>query len=102
MGIGDSYQPAGQTQASEVEADTYEQRISASRITEIPSNLQLRADYDIRTDGQPVYLGFGARSLAAATTGWLLQKFTYDSSGYVTLRQIAYDSWNNRATATYA
>lgn len=102
MSIGDAYQTGGAVKTSEAEAREHEGPIQAKRITEIPSNLQQRIDYDVRTDGQPVYIGFGARGLATSATGWLIQTFTYDGSNNLTLRQIAYDSWDNRASATYA
>ena len=102
MNIGDTFVPEGAIKPSAIEADCYESKVSAHRYTEIPSNLQMRADYDTRTDEQPVYLGFGPKGLAVGTTGWLLQKFTYDGSNRVTLRQIAYDKWDNRTTASYS
>ncbi len=50
-----------------------------------------------------IYAGFAVRGLAQASAGWTLIKFTYDGNNNVTQRQIAYDSWNNRATtAVYA
>lgn len=102
MAIGDTYTLTGQHKVSDAEAREHEDDILAKRITEIPTNLQMRADYDGQTDGLPKYLGFGTRGLASSTTGWLLQQFTYDGSRQCTLRQIAYDSWDNRAAATYA
>lgn len=98
MGINEPY---GQVRASIIEQNTYETDILAARITEIPSNQQMRAAYS-STDGQPDYVGFGARGLATSDIGWLLQKFTYDANRQCTLRQIAYDSWDNRVTASYA
>lgn len=100
--IGSSFVPSGATKVSGVEYDTFEGAVHAVRYMEIPSNMQLRADYNALTDGKPKYLGVAPRGLASSTTGWLIQQFTYDASRQVTLRQIAYDSWDNRATATYA
>lgn len=102
MSIGDSHQMTGQVRVSDAEYREHEPELLAKRFTEIPSNMQMRADYNSETDGQPLYLGYGAKGLASATTGWLLQKFTYDSSRQCTLRQIAYDSWDNRASAVYS
>ena len=59
--------------------------------------MQMRCDYDVRTDGQPVYLGFAPKGLDASADGWLIHKFTYDVSDRVTVRQIAYDIWDDRA-----
>lgn len=77
----------------------------AKMVTEpIPAGFlsQKRLDYDIRTDGQPVYVGFNIRGAATSATNWILQKITYDGSNNPTLVQIAIDSWDNRATASYS
>ena len=89
----------GQVKPSSIENSIYDPDINATRNVEVPSNLQQRVAYN--ASNQAEYVGFGARGLASSDTGWLIQKFTY-SSGLVTLRQIAYDSWDNRASATYA
>ena len=92
---------SGATKSTDVENKTYDLDLWASRTTEIPSNMQMRCDYDTRTDGQPVYLGFAPRGLAVGEAKWLLHKFTYDGSDRVTLRQIAYDEWDNITTASF-
>lgn len=99
--LGQSEITNGQVRISAAEAIELEVDLKAKRITEIPSNMQMRGAYS-STDGLPDYLGFAPRGLATNTTGWLLQKFTYDGSRQCTLRQIAYDTWDNRASATYA
>jgi hypothetical protein len=58
-------------------------------------------DYDVRTDSNPVYVGFNFRGAATSDTNWVLQKLTYDASSRVTIVQIAIDSWDNHASATY-
>ena len=63
---------------------------------------QKRLDYDVRTDSNPVYVGFNFRGALSSATNWVLQKLTYDGSNRVTLVQIAVDSWDNRTTATYS
>ena len=93
---------SGATTSTDVENKTYDKDLWAGRTTEIPSNMQMMCDYDGRSDGQPVYLGFAPRGLAAGTDGWLLHKFTYDGSDRVTVRQIAYGNYTNRASETYA
>lgn len=100
--INQSWTPSGEIKSTGVEKDEYEIALGAKRTTEIPSNMQMRADYDGQTDGLPKYMGYAPRSLASSATGWLLQKFTYDGSRQCTLRQIAYGIWDNRATETYA
>ena len=102
MGLGDSYQTSGQIKVSEVEAREHESPLLARRTVTIPLNMQERYDYGSRTDGQPEYAGYGARGLATSSDGWLLFKYTYDASGNMTLKQVAYDSWDNRASASYA
>lgn len=92
----------GSLKVSAAEEREHELLLLAKRVVEIPSNSQIRADYDGRTDGQPVYLGCGAKGLASSATGWIIQKFTYDGDNQFTLRQSAYDSWDNRTGATYA
>lgn len=59
---------------------------------------QMRMEY---IGGNLTYTGYAERGIASSATSWLLQKFTY-TAGDLTLRQIAYDSWDNRATASYA
>ena len=92
----------GSVKPSSIEKELYEHDLSAQRIVEIPSNMQMRCDYDVRTDGQPVYMGFGARGLATSDGGWLLYKLTYDASDRIIVRQVAEDSWDNILTAVYS
>ena len=92
---------SGATKSTDVENKTYDLDLWASRTTEIPSNQQMRCDYGVRTDGQPIYLGFAPKGLSADDTSWLLHEFTYDVSDRITVRQIAYSSWTLRASATY-
>lgn len=96
----------GQVKPSFVENQTFEEQISAIRSTDIPSNLQMKISYTGRTDSQPVYIGYAPRGLSASSKGWLLQKYSYESSSdnsRSTGRTIAYDSWNNaETTASYA
>lgn len=100
--IGETELLNGQTRVTAAEAIEHETLLKAKRYTEIPSNMQMLADYVARTDGQPIYLGFAPRGLAEGTNGWLLQKFTYDGSDQCTSRKIAYGDWTNRASETYA
>ncbi len=98
MALGQDREVWGELKVSAAEQAEYEPELFAKRITEIPSNMQMRAAYSA-TDGLPDYVGYAPRGLTAATTGWLLQKFTYDASRQCTLRQIAYSSWDLRADA---
>lgn len=58
-------------------------------------------DYDVRTDGQPVYQGFADTGVATSTPEWLIYKFSFNGSNQVTNRDVAYGSWDNRASLTY-
>jgi len=97
--LGTNTNISGATKPSSIEYDGYEGDLFAHRMTEIPSNMQMRIDW---TSGNPDYIGYAPRGLTSSQNGWLLQKFTYDGSNRCTLRQIGYDSWDLRATATYA
>ena len=102
MGLHDAFVAEGAVKPTSIEQNEYQADILAKRTCEIPNTLQVQYDYASRVDGQPVYIGYGARSLADATTGWVIHKFTYNVSDQAVKRQTAFDSWANRATATYA
>ena len=94
MAIGTKENQSGAVKPSSIEQMAWEGNLWAVRYTEIPSNMQMRIEYN--ATGTTKYAGYGARGLASSDTGWLLQKFTYDGSNRVTLRQIAYSSWDLR------
>ena len=98
MALGNRTHLAGATKPDSISADSYEGLLFAKRITEIPTNMQGRWEYD--TDDNCIYAGYGARGLEESDTGWLLHKFTW-ASGNCTKREIGYNSWDNRATAEY-
>lgn len=91
--------PSGALRSSQVEVDEHHPGLFARRTTEIPNDLQLRIEYN--ANGTQKYVAYGAKGLAASSTGWLIYSFTYNGTNQVTLRQAAYDSWDNRASATY-
>ena len=93
--------PYGNVRASEVESSIYESAIKAIRISDIPSHLQMLLDYDTRTDGQPVYQGWGAQGLATSSSGWLIQNFTFNVSSQVTGRKTWFGSYDGRASGSY-
>jgi hypothetical protein len=62
---------------------------------------QKRMDYDVRTDSNPVYVGFNFRGASTSATNWVLQKLSYDGSNRVISVQVATDAWTNRVSATY-
>lgn len=92
--------PQGAVKPDSISVDSYEQDLFAKRVMDVPSNIQIRIEYN--GSGYELYVGYGARGLATADLGWLIHKFTYDGSNRVTVRQSAYNSWNNRASASYA
>ena len=101
MTIGTSVVQHGAVKPSNLEQECFDTTVGAYKYVEIPSNLQARYAYN--ADGTVLYAGYAVRGLASSATGWLLQKFTYDTMK-VTLRQIAYSSWDLRAdgATTYA
>jgi len=90
----------GSHRVSVAEEREHDSDVLAKRFVEIPSNLQMKVEYN--ADKTTKYVGYGARGLATSATGWLLQYFEYNATKQVTSRTIAYDSWDNRASATYA
>lgn len=62
---------------------------------DLPGRIQ-KYDYDVRTDGQPVYYGHADVDAADANNGWVIWKFTYDASGFVTQVQSRRGSWTGR------
>lgn len=62
-------------------------------------NWELRLDYGTRTDGQPIYMGFANPGTATGTATWLIQKFTYNASSFMTRREVATASWDGRVAA---
>lgn len=98
--IGTQTAIEGAVKPSSLEVDGYEPNVFAHRFTQIETNQQGMFDYSGGTT--VIYAGYAPRGLSTSSSGWLLQKFTYDGNGNVTQRQIAYDTWANRATASYA
>ena len=91
----------GAIKPSSIEQEAYEANVAATRVMSIESNQQMRCEYN--ADRTTLYRGFAPKGLEASQDGWLIQKFTYDANKQVTLRQIAYDSWDDRATtASYS
>lgn len=90
----------GAVKPSSLEVDGYEGTVFAHRHIVIETNQQGQWEYD--GSGNVLYAGYAPRGLATTSSGWLLQKFTVNGSNQVTARQIAYDTWSNRAAASYA
>lgn len=102
MATGDSYILTGQRKVTDAEAREHQATLLAKRITDIPNDLQIKVDPDGRSDNQPVYVGFAPKGLATSSEGWLLWKITYDSFGDFSYKQVAYDDYDSRASASYS
>lgn len=89
----------GNVKASEAENKEHDGLVSAKRMVEVPSNQQARWVYD--SSGNCIYAAYTASGRAESDAGWLIQKFTW-SGGNCTSRLIAYDSFSNYLTASYA
>ena len=78
------------------------------QITET-STLKERYDYDVRTDGQPVYVGTAASGLAENAVGWFIVKYSYNVDSTVSAKNVARESlttnntaaWTTRGSCTY-
>lgn len=73
--------------------------INSKTINEAPSTLVNRFEYN--GDSTVLYAGYAPRGSATSDDVWTIFKYTY-SSQLVTLKQTAFDSWDNRATASYS
>jgi hypothetical protein len=97
----------GALRSSAVESREHDLDLSARRIVEIPSNMQMRAVYD--GNNNPTYVGYAPRGMAesyvrvladGSKEGWLLYKLDYTGTN-CTSRTIGYDSWDNYLSAEY-
>lgn len=83
---------------STVEKDENDQILHAKKVTDVGNTQEIRCDYDVRTDDNPVYVGYGYADQPITSTGWLIYKLTYDGSSRVTVKQTATGIWNNRVS----
>lgn len=79
----------------------YRTRGFGSKVQDVVTDTQIQADYDVRTDAQPVYLGYAIIGKATSDDAWMIYKFTYDGSNQMTVKQTAYGTWTGRASLTY-
>lgn len=63
-----------------------------------PGTPQVRLEYDV--DDLLIYVGYAAMGVSSSTSEWTLYKLTYSGTN-LTLKQSAFDSWDNRADANY-
>ena len=65
-------------------------------------------DYQGRTDGNPVYIGWATPGVPTSASKWRIRLITYDSNAQVTNIQYARADvgfkfvWDNRTLLTYA
>lgn len=97
--MGDRYYE-GEVKPSSIEKDAFDRTLGSYRMTDVPSNMQIRVAYGSNQEAE--YVGYNDRGVAESTDGWLLYYIEYDSSQRVVKRTIAYDSWDNRESADYA
>lgn len=100
MALGNSNKFEGAVKPDSITVDSYEADLSAGRITEIPNNLKMRAQY---SGGNAIYVGFAPTGLAEGTNGWIIFKYTYDGSSNCTQKDVAQGetNWTARAGYTY-
>lgn len=104
MTTGTGLKIEGAVKPSSIEVDAYENAIFAHRYTEIPSNMQMKVDYNFSNKTQR-YIGYAPRGLLTSQDGWLIHQFLYSLASFpnqLSARVIAYDSWDNRGSANYA
>lgn len=63
--------------------------------------METRLDYDVRTDGSPVYIGKNVNGTSTGAATWTVQKLTYDSSNRLTRAQVLEGAWDNRASLSW-
>lgn len=100
MTIGTSVVQHGAVKPSNLEQEVFDTKVGAYRYIEVPSNLQLKVEYN--ASGTAKYRGYAVKGLAAGTDGWLIQFLEYDANNRLTTRTIAYGNWTNRAAETYS
>jgi len=62
------------------------------------TDYESRLDYDVRTDGNPVYVGKNMQGTATSAVTWTIQKLTYDASNRLIRAEVLIGIWDNRAT----
>ncbi len=102
MSYGDDFKSEKDVGNSNAENREHEPAMFAKRVTEVPSNMKHKYDYNGETDGLPLYAGHAPKGLADDGETWLLQRFTYDANRQCTQVLVAYDTWDNRSGASYS
>lgn len=58
---------------------------------------EVRLDYDVRTDSNPVYIGRALPGTGTSSATWTIKRFTYDASARATRIQVLVGAWDSRA-----
>lgn len=82
----------GAVKPTSIEQAGFEKDLWANRITEIPSNMEGRWEYD--GSNNCIYAGYAPKGLSEGSDGWLIQKFTWVGSN-CTKREINYGNWTS-------
>lgn len=73
-------------------------RLTDAHFRDIPGVDQL-FDYDGRVDGQPVYLGQAPHGTSESLKRWVLFKYTYNGSGFITkVESVGEGIWSLRTS----
>lgn len=73
--------------------------VNSQTITSSPSSRQ--ANFEYNTNGTLLYLGYAYKGKGNSEDVWTIHTYTYDASFRITSVKTAFDSWTNRAYATY-
>jgi len=79
----------------------HDELAKAKRVTTTANSMQEFFDYGAREDGQPVYAGHANKGVGTDESSWLINKYTYNESGFITSKQSAYGAWDNRGSLSY-
>lgn len=76
--------------------------VDRQRVDVAPSVMRKILDYDVRTDGNPVYVGFNLQTAVVADATWTVYKLFYDASNRLVDQQVAERVvWTARAAAAW-
>ena len=83
-------------------AVTADGTVYRQRVDVAPSVMRKILDYDARTDGNPVYVGFNYQSAVVADATWTVYKLFYDASARLVDQQVAERvTWTGRAAVSW-
>lgn len=75
--------------------------VRTTATTKFPNDVIKKIDYDVRTDANPVYIGYGLKGADISEDVWTIQLLEYDGSDRLISLTVAYGAWDNRASLTY-